>query len=87
MLSGRLEVFWFLFLFSVLFITFDFFLYAVAEPVWMVSWFRSFEKKRLAHVKIFAGNTLARRERGRFFAKPHGGLILRGREARKYLCF
>ena len=63
------------------------FFYAVAEPVWMVSWFRSLERKGLAHVKIFAGNTLARRERGRFFAKPPGGLILQGRAARKYLRF
>ncbi|NDV46952.1 hypothetical protein D0T49_07820 [Paludibacter sp. 221] len=37
----------------------------------------------LAHVKIFAGNTLARRERGRFFAKPPGGLILQGRQTPK----
>ena len=48
MLSGRLEVFWFLLFFSVLFIIFDFFFYAVAEPVWMVSWFRSLERKGLA---------------------------------------
>jgi hypothetical protein len=87
MLSGRLEVFGFLFLFSVLFITFRLFFYAVAEPVWMVSGFRSMKKKGLAHVKIFAGNTLARRERGRFFAKPPRGLILQGRAARKYLRF
>ncbi|WP_418435584.1 hypothetical protein, partial [Alistipes putredinis] len=60
---------------------------AVAEPVWMVSGFRSMKKKGLAHVKIFAGNTLARRERGRFLAKPPGGLILQGRAARRYLCF
>ena len=61
------------------------FFYAVAEPVWMVSWFGSNKKEGLSPRKIFAGNTLARRERGRFSAKPPGGSILRGREARKYL--
>ena len=43
-------------------------------------------KAGLSPSKIFAPNTLARRERGRFFAKPPVGPILLWREARKYLC-
>ena len=43
---------WFLLFFVVLFITFDFFFYAVAEPVWMVSWFRSFARPGLARARF-----------------------------------
>ena len=43
-------------------------------------------KEGLSLGKIFAENTLTRRERGRFFAKPLVGPILLWREARKYLC-
>lgn len=37
--------------FRCVFITFDFF-YAVAEPVWMVSWFRSFARPGLARARF-----------------------------------
>lgn len=33
-------------------------------------WFQELKKVGVSPHKIFAGNTLARRERGRFFAKP-----------------
>lgn len=46
------------------------FFYAVAEPVWMVSGFRSFKKKGLAHARFLRKIRSPFRERGRFFAKP-----------------
>lgn len=50
-------------------------------------WFQEHEKEGLSPRKIFAGNTPHPEDVGRFFAKPPGGLILRGRAARKYLRF
>lgn len=84
MLSGRLEVFWFLLFFVVLFITFDFFLCRSGAGMDGIL-VQELCKAGLSPSKIFAPNTLARRERGRFCAKPPRGLILSGREARRYL--
>ena len=44
-------------------------------------------KAGLSPSKIFAPNTLARRERGRFCGKPPRGPILQQREPRNYLCY
>lgn len=85
--SGRVEDFCFRLFFSVLLITFDFFLYAVAESVWMESVSVASKVRDSLTTRFLREIRFDRREQGRFSAKPPRGPILHERKARKYLCY
>ncbi len=70
-----------------LLITFDFFLYAVAELVWMESVSVALKVRDSLTTRFLREIRFDRREQGRFSAKPPAGPILHEREARKYLCY
>lgn len=85
--SGRVEDFCSRLFFSVLLITFDFFLYAVAEPVWMESVSVASKVRDQLTTRFLREIRFDRREQGRFSAKPPRGPILHEHKARKYLCY